>query len=106
MTVSVRAAVDECACPACGTFSRRVQSRYWRRVADLPLAGRRVDLVVLMRRLWCDAMRCWAGAGSFRSSLLLMFSHHGHGAQVVWINSSIILAWRWAAGPPQALPRD
>lgn len=29
-------------CPACGGRSRRVQSRYRRRPADLPLGGRRV----------------------------------------------------------------
>ena len=46
VTVSVRTVTGECACPACGAVSRRIQSRYWRRVADLPLAGRRVDLLV------------------------------------------------------------
>lgn len=58
VTVSVRSAAGECACPACGAISRRIQSRYWRRVADLPLAGRRVDLVVMVRRFWCDAVLC------------------------------------------------
>jgi transposase len=41
-----------------GAPSRRVQSRYWRRVADLPLGGRHVELLVLVRRFWCDAALC------------------------------------------------
>lgn len=45
-------------CPGCGGQSRRVQSRYTRRPADLPLGGRRVELVILTRRFWCDAVLC------------------------------------------------
>ena len=52
-SVSVHASASEFAYSACGAVSRRVQSRYWRHVADLPLAGRRVDLVVMVRRIWC-----------------------------------------------------
>jgi hypothetical protein len=43
-------------CPCCGGQSRRVQSRYVRRPADLPLSGRRVQLVIVARRFWCDAV--------------------------------------------------
>ncbi|WP_430038060.1 hypothetical protein [Neorhizobium sp. BT27B] len=35
-----------------------MQSRYERRPADLPLSGRRVELTVLTRRFWCDAVLC------------------------------------------------
>lgn len=45
-------------CPGCGRESRRVQSRYLRHPADLPLGGRRTRLVVLTRRFWCDAVLC------------------------------------------------
>lgn len=45
-------------CPDCGRPSRRVQSRYLRRPSDLPLGGRRVELTVLVRRFWCDAVLC------------------------------------------------
>ncbi|MBJ3786981.1 ISL3 family transposase [Devosia sediminis] len=45
-------------CPACGGRSRRVQSRYRRRPADLPLGGRRVELSILTRRFWCDGVLC------------------------------------------------
>ena len=45
-------------CPDCGRRSRRIQSRYLRRPADLPLGGRRVELIVIARRFWCDAVLC------------------------------------------------
>jgi len=45
-------------CPGCGGRSRRVQSRYRRRPADLPLGGRRVELSILTRRFWCDGVLC------------------------------------------------
>ncbi len=46
------------ACPDCGRTSRRIQSRYERRPADLPLCGRRVELTVVTRQFWCDAVLC------------------------------------------------
>lgn len=45
-------------CPCCGSRSERIQSRYWRRIADLPISGRNVDLCVIVRRLWCEAVLC------------------------------------------------
>jgi hypothetical protein len=45
-------------CPSCGVVSQRVHSRYQRRVSDLPLAGRSVQLVIIARRFRCDAVLC------------------------------------------------
>lgn len=45
-------------CPECGRQSQRVQSRYVRRPADLPLGGRPVKLAIVARRFWCDAVLC------------------------------------------------
>lgn len=45
-------------CPACGAASRRVHSRYRRRIADLPLAGQSVKLTATVRRFRCDAVLC------------------------------------------------
>jgi transposase len=45
-------------CPSCGTVSRRVHSYYQRRITDLPLSGRIVQLVVIARRFRCDAVLC------------------------------------------------
>jgi transposase len=55
---TIRAASGASACPGCGTRSERVHSRYRRRLADLPLAGKPVQLVVLARRFHCDAVLC------------------------------------------------
>src|ERR1700722_18378023 len=45
-------------CPACGGLSVLVHSRYTRRLSDLPMAGRRVQLVLRARRFHCDAVLC------------------------------------------------
>ena len=56
--ITVRSSRDSAVCPSCGTVSQRVHSRYHRRVRDLPLSGRRVELVVSARRFRCDAVLC------------------------------------------------
>ncbi|MFZ0526060.1 MAG: ISL3 family transposase [Xanthobacteraceae bacterium] len=56
--ITVRPSIDFGLCPSCGTVSRRVRSHYRRRVRDLPLAGRMVELVVIARRFRCDAVLC------------------------------------------------
>jgi transposase len=57
-TVVVRSTSSSSHCPSCGTTSGRVHSRYHRRIADLPLAGRPVKLIATVRRFRCDAVRC------------------------------------------------
>ena len=58
IAITVRAMAATARCPDCGAGSRRVQSRYCRQAADLPIAGRRVDLSVIVRRFWCDGVLC------------------------------------------------
>lgn len=53
--VARRAAVR---CPACGTRTTRVHSRYVRMLADLPWQGVRVRLRATVRRFFCDLPRC------------------------------------------------
>ncbi|MGX0966084.1 hypothetical protein AB7M63_006533 [Bradyrhizobium japonicum] len=48
--VVVRASGSVGLCPSCGKVSRRVHSHYRRRVTDLPLSGRIVQLLVIARR--------------------------------------------------------
>lgn len=54
----LRSALPSGRCPDCGRPSERVQSYYVRHPADLPLGGRSVELIVLARRFWCDAVLC------------------------------------------------
>src|ERR1700752_979736 len=56
--ITVRASGSVGLCPSCGTVSRRIHSRYRRRVTDLPLSGRGVELLVIARRFRCDAVLC------------------------------------------------
>jgi transposase len=43
-------------CPCCGTAATRVQSRYWRTLADLPWQGVPVRVRLLVRRFWCEQL--------------------------------------------------
>ncbi len=56
--ISARAAKGWAACPKCGARSRRVHSRYRRRLADLPAHGLDVHLVVQVRRFRCGSGKC------------------------------------------------
>ena len=46
------------ACPDCGHPSRRVHSRYRRRLADLPWHGLRVRFELSVRKFFCDDSTC------------------------------------------------
>jgi transposase len=56
--IRARARADDAACPSCGRASRRVHSRYERRLADAAVGGRRVVIRLQVRRLFCDAPAC------------------------------------------------
>jgi len=56
--ITVRATSANSSCPSCGAVSGRVHSRYHRRLADLPIVGRRVLLMLQARRFRCDAVLC------------------------------------------------
>jgi len=56
--ITVRYKSKASRCPDCAAIAERVHSRYLRRLADLPLAGRQVRLIVVARRFRCDAVFC------------------------------------------------
>lgn len=47
-------------CRRCNRVSTRVHSRYRRHLADLPVAGRPVEVVLTVRRFFCDHVDCSA----------------------------------------------
>jgi transposase len=47
-------------CPTCGQRAEKVHSRYTRRIADLPVAGRRLVIRVEVRRFFCPNTGCGA----------------------------------------------
>jgi transposase len=53
LCIWARARAEQAVCPACGWSSGRVHSRYWRRLADAAIGGRRVLIRLAVRRLFC-----------------------------------------------------
>jgi hypothetical protein len=58
VVVAVRARAAASSCPACRRPSRRVHSRYVRRLGDLPWQGRAGRLELQVRRFRCSAPGC------------------------------------------------
>lgn len=58
VTIKARTATTQAPCPACGTVSKRRHGRYWRRLADLAVAGRRTVINLLVRRFACPFAEC------------------------------------------------
>ena len=56
--ITVRSAATASACPGCGSLSKRIHSRYRRRLADLPISGCPVRLMVTARRFYCNVVLC------------------------------------------------
>jgi transposase len=56
--ISACARADDVACPSCSRTSRRVHSRYQRRLADVAIGGRQVVIRLQVRRLFCDNQSC------------------------------------------------
>lgn len=53
LTVRLHSTEPQGACSGCGSTSTRIHSRYDRTLSDLPMSGRRVRLVVQVRRFFC-----------------------------------------------------
>lgn len=78
-------AVPELRCPDCATVSRRVHSRYGRRLAERPVGGRRVVVKLEVRRFFCDAPGC--GRRTFVEQvegLTTRYARAGPGVKALW----------------------
>jgi len=58
ITLFIRSKNRSAVCPYCRRHSRRVHSRYRRRLADLPADGCQVTLYVIVRKFYCDHPTC------------------------------------------------
>jgi transposase len=58
LLVLARARPGTASCPACGTVSGRIHSRYARRLADAAIGGRRVVIRLTVRRFFCACADC------------------------------------------------
>ena len=101
----VRSGAPKASCPLCGAGSRRVHSRYIGSVADLPSAGRAVQLRLVTRGFTCEVPHCRRRifAERFGDGVVPVRSRRtGHG----WNILSTIWAWRSAAGRRRPSPGD
>ena len=58
LVMTTRSNASTASCPLCDVVSRRVQSSYARQLSDLPCAGCRVSLRLLVRRFRCGVPGC------------------------------------------------
>lgn len=58
LVIEADIAGDAATCPECGGVSGRVHRRYWRTIADLPIAERQASLHLRVRRFRCANPAC------------------------------------------------
>jgi transposase len=58
LTVRLKACASSGTCPLCGHAATHVRSYYTRFVADVPCAGRHVQLILRVRKFRCDTVSC------------------------------------------------
>jgi transposase len=58
LTITARALTPTSACPSCHQVSKHVHSYYTRSPQDLPISGRKVLLVLRVRRYRCPNPQC------------------------------------------------
>lgn len=68
--LSARLSKKSAHCPCCGTLSKIVHSKYRRHLIDLPVTGRRVCIVVVMRKFKCNNSKCTQSVFSEQHPLL------------------------------------
>src|SRR3954464_9811574 len=100
--ITARAMSRTSACPGCGRNARRVHSRYRRCLADLPMAGRSVRLVVVVRRFHGDAVLCEQRIFTERFARDVLEPWHGERPGST--KSSITSGWPWGDGRRRASP--
>jgi len=58
MRIFVRSTRSETNCPYCGTKSDKVHSLYYRKFWDLPIQGKKVEIVINNRKFFCIKPEC------------------------------------------------
>ncbi len=77
---TIGSAMPTAACPSCGRISARTHSGYRRRLADLPISGRPVQINVGVRRFRCDDPGC--GAATFAEQIPSLRTVERYAAQL------------------------
>lgn len=58
MRLFVKSTRDESRCPYCGTVSNRVHSVYFRKFRDLPIQGKKAEIIIDNRKYFCVNPEC------------------------------------------------
>ncbi|WP_371666483.1 ISL3 family transposase [Streptomyces sp. NBC_00289] len=104
VAVRARAVAERVVCPACGTLSSRVHSRYVRRLADSSVRGRPVLIELQVRRFRCGQRLC--RQATFAEQVDGLTVRHGRrsaGLQTVLERVAVMLAGRAGARLSQTL---
>lgn len=56
--INVESNRKEAQCPYCGRTSRNIHSRYERRFRDLPMQGKKVEIILDNRKYFCKNPKC------------------------------------------------
>jgi hypothetical protein len=58
VTLTIISTQQNPSCPLCGSSASRVHSHYHRQLTDMSCAGRRVRLILHVRKFFCDEKTC------------------------------------------------
>ncbi|MFH8350183.1 ISL3 family transposase [Streptomyces sp. NPDC018045] len=95
VVVEAHCAVGELACPACSAVSRRVHSRYARRLVEFPVGGRRVVVKLTVRRFFCDSAGCDRHTFAEQvEGMTTRYARAGPGVKVLWRAVALALGGR------------
>lgn len=56
--INVRSVSKKAKCPYCGEASKKVHSHYIRKLQDLPIQGKKVRLVLKLKKYFCKNGKC------------------------------------------------
>ncbi|MCE7083546.1 ISL3 family transposase [Streptomyces sp. ST2-7A] len=104
LVVRARASAERAACPACGSASARVHSRYVRRLADNAVGGRPVVIELRARRFRCGERACSQATFAEQiDGLTFRYGRRSTGLQTVFQRLAVMLAGRAGACLADAL---
>ena len=56
--ISVESILESTICPFCGTLSSKRHSSYQKSFQDLPIQGKKVEIIINNRKMFCDNKDC------------------------------------------------
>jgi transposase len=97
IVVRARTPLVAAACPNCGGSTERVHALHQRTVGDVPIGGRRMQVVVSVRRLVCPTSGCRRTFREHVPGVLQRYQRRTERLQALVDAVASELAWRGAA---------